>query len=375
MPKSEATVVGSGAGALAIAADMTLQGVDVTLCDLPRFRANLDAISTLGGIRARIRQSLAEEFPEPTVVPIAGCSDDPASAVAGGSLTVVCVPAFGHRAFANELGRSAGDGQTIIWAGEGGGAMVAVAEARRSPESAHVVHAELNTLPYVARLDGPGAVSATRKKGGTLIAALPAAETARVAAVAKAVWPWIRPAGSVWETVLTNFNAVDHVATFLCNLGRFETPGTFKPWGECATPGVVRVIIAVDDEYRSLRQALGVDHATRWDQYMVEQGMATVGADAYETLHHGVLAGIEFQGGPDALGHRFLTEDVPYSLVLASDVGAAVGVPTPVVDGLIHIACAATGQDYKASGRTLGELGLGDRDAAGLRRAAQEGRW
>jgi opine dehydrogenase len=238
------------------------------------------------------------------------------------------------------------------------------------------VHAELNTLPYVARLDAPGAVAVTRKRGGTLVAALPTAATASVAALAEAAWPWARAATSVWATLLTNFNAVDHVATLLCNLGRFETPGTFRPWGDGATPGVVRVLESVDDEYRALRQALGVADGTPWKDYLVEQGMAPQGGtDTYETLHGSVLADIEFQGGPAALDHRFLTEDVPYSLVLASDIGAAVGVATPVVDGLVSIASAATGHDYRATGRTLATLGLAGRDAAGLRRAAEEGCW
>ena len=50
-------------------------------------------------------------------------------------------------------------------------------------------------------------------------------------------------------------------------------------------------------------------------------------------------------------GGRFGAGSTTTSTV--SDSVRAVGVPTPVVDSLIHIACAATGQDYKASGRTL----------------------
>ena len=61
-----------------------------------------------------------------------------------------------------------------------------------------------------------------------------------------------------------------------------------------------------------------------------------------------------------------MTESASCSLVLASSLGAATGVPTPVVDGLVDIASAMVGRDVRTEGRTLATLGLDGLDTTGL---------
>ena len=59
------------------------------------------------------------------------------------------------------------------------------------------------------------------------------------------------------------------------------------------------------------------------------------------------------------LDHRYLTEDVGYSLVFLSDLAARLGVPTPVMDAVIAIASVALARDFRAEGkRTVNTLGL-----------------
>ena len=66
--------------------------------------------------------------------------------------------------------------------------------------------------------------------------------------------------------------------------------------------------------------------------------------------------GIAAQG---RLDHRYLTEDVGYSLVFLSDLAARLGVPTPVMDAVIAIASVVLGRDFAAEGtRTMRTLGL-----------------
>ena len=54
------------------------------------------------------------------------------------------------------------------------------------------------------------------------------------------------------------------------------------------------------------------------------------------------------------------------SLVLASSLGDATGVPTPVIDQLVDSASAMLGRDFRAGGRTLAALGLDGLDTTGL---------
>ncbi len=77
--------------------------------------------------------------------------------------------------------------------------------------------------------------------------------------------------------------------------------------------------------------------------------------------------------GPEALQSRYLTEDIPYALVLASSIGSELGVETPVIDGLIAIGSTMLARDFRTEGRTLATLGLAGVGVEGLRRFAATG--
>ena len=139
---------------------------------------------------------------------------------------------------------------------------------------------------------------------------------------------------------------------------------------------MVNVIEALDGEFLAMRAALGIANTTPYEDYLVGQGLAPRrGADLHETLQSSLLPTLRFRCGPDALDHRFVSEDVPYSLVLASSLGREVGVPTPVVDSLVTLASVASGRDYAAEGKTLAGWGLDGAGVAGLRAAAEQGWW
>ena len=83
---------------------------------------------------------------------------------------------------------------------------------------------------------------------------------------------------------------------------------------------------------------------------MVEHNYST----AYSTAP-GFL-GIKAQS---ELDHRYLTEDVGWSLILFTDLAARLGVPTPAMDAVIAITSVVLARDFRREGkRTLTTLGL-----------------
>ena len=375
---ADTVVIGTGGGGLTIAAELGLAGRPAVLADQPRFGAALEAVDAAGGIELTFRTSLTDTSSAARLAPVAATSADLAAATEGAELVIVCVPAFGHQPLAEMLASRWRDGQTVLWVGEPGGSFAAIAALRAIDRRPDVTFGDTNTLPYYGALvSGPGKVGAIRKSGGTLVAALPSGRLDHVADTATAVWPWVTAAENIWETLLLNFNAIDHVPAMLLNLGAIQQPdSTFTLWGAGGTPGVVRVIEALDDEYLAMRKALGIANETPYEDYLVGQGLAPrKGADLHETLQSSLLPTLQFRCGPDALDHRFVSEDVPYSLVLASSLGRQLGVATPVVDSLIVVASVASGRDYAAEGKTLADWGLDGAGAAGLRSAAEQGWW
>lgn len=371
LPK-QAVVLGTGGGALSIAAELALKGVAVTLGDFPQFLPGLEAVAKAGGIQVTFRGE-ATQF-----APVAQTCPDPKAAVAGASLVFISVPCFGHAPFAKAIAPVLEDGQTVIWAGEGGGAFAAVAALREIKRHPKAILAETNSLPYNgAMVQSPGVGGGLRKTGGTYIGALPSSATEEVSQVAAQVWPWVKPAQNIWEALLINFNAIDHVAALITNLSQAENrKDRMKLWGEGLSPGVGKIIGKVDEEFAALRKGLGLNVEMQYEDYLVEQGLVDRRrGSVYDTMMASYLTRQEFPCGPKALEHRFISEDVPYSLVLAASLGDELGIKTPVVDSLITLSSAASGHDYWAEGRTLAWWGLKGAGRDGLVRAVEEGWW
>jgi opine dehydrogenase len=87
----------------------------------------------------------------------------------------------------------------------------------------------------------------------------------------------------------------------------------------------------------------------------------------------GIYAGIKMKG-PENLKDRFVTEDVPYGMVLFSTVGDLLGIPTPTHDAVIQLASVVNRTNYWKMGRGISELGLSRFDKKGLKKFLHDGR-
>jgi opine dehydrogenase len=191
---------------------------------------------------------------------------------------------------------------------------------------------------------------------GVYLAGLPRAGTDRLYDLVKDVWPAVEQAESVFQTTLQNGNPVIHPAVTLLNAGLLErTGGDFLFYEDGVTESVGRLIEAVDEERQAIAAALGVtilsDPALGVRQgYMREENYST-----------GYSAAPGFEGirAQSRLDHRYLTEDVGYSLVFLTDLAARLAVPTPVMDALITTASVVLARDFRGEAkRTVSTLGL-----------------
>ena len=61
---------------------------------------------------------------------------------------------------------------------------------------------------------------------------------------------------------------------------------------------------------------------------------------------------------PTNLNVRYLSEDIPASLVPIASIGEMFKVPTPTLKALIHLGSIINGCDYWNEGRTVEQLGI-----------------
>ncbi len=364
-------VLGGGAGALAAAGEIASRGLKVNLFELPEFGENLTQVKKLEGIKL-VNEDGTEKLCRLDLI-----TTDISRALLDVDLALIVVPCYGHETFARVCLPHATNGMPICFLGEGGGSLEFARCMRDSGLSERPIIGETNTLPYSAKIMSPGVVRVSTKKGGTIASAFPAVHNKEFIPILKQVWTSIEPAQNVLETMLVNFNAIDHAATLVLNLGRVEaSSGEMLLWGEGASPGVVRCIEGVDSEILAIRRKLGFQNLTPYKEWLVRQGLLESSKPStYDAIHSSRLAKTVFQCGPEALRHRYLTEDVPYALVCISSIGDYVDVSTPVIDSLITLASTATGTNFWKVGRTLEKLGVPRMSLEALRTFMETGEY
>jgi len=343
-------VIGSGNGGMAVAFDWAQHGHRVALYAPTAHADNIDAVRANGGITG---QGRLEGF-----APVAYCGTDVAAAMADVEAVFVVSPAFATESLARDVAPHLRLGMTVVVCpGSCAGALAFRRAAGVPIEDDTVVVGETSTLPYAARADGTGAVRVFHRfDHGLFAAAVPRSQNDRLLAVLRQVYPATVEAASMFQTTLQNGNPVIHPAVTLTNAALLErTGGDFRFYEDGITPGVGRLIEAVDRERIAIAAAIGVTILSEPD-LGVEQGYMT---ESNYTTGYSTAPGFLGIKAPDQLASRYLTEDVGWTLVLFTDLARRLGLPTPVMDSIIEITATVLGQDLRSQApRTLHSLGL-----------------
>ncbi len=349
-------VIGAGNGGHAMAAHMSLNGLSVRLFEMPRFADNIRPAQEQGGIK--LTGVVGEGF-----APLELVTTDIAAALNGASHIFVVTQALAHQEVAELCAPYLEENQTvIIFPGSGG--TLQFAKTLRDQGITHKVYlAETVTLPYACRIKGPGHVNVHAGPAiREVMAAWPAKDTAAVIEATRAAYPTLTPAAHVMEVVLYNPNVLLHPIGVIFNLGRIEyAQGEFWMYKEGFTPSVLKIMTALEAEKLAMLQALGLEPVPYREHYHYRYG------DQWEDFV------AVTSKGPASANTRYISEDIPIGMALWSSLGAALGIPTPTADALIHISSVIHNTDYRQGARTLDKLGLAGLSTDALKRYLLEG--
>jgi len=361
--KTRYTVIGAGHGGKAMAADLAVRGFTVKLYN--RTAEHISEIVLRGEIDLEYENGISR------LGRLAGATSDIAEALDGADVIMIVVPASGHRDIARSCVSHLRDGQILVLnPGRTGGAL----EFRRILDlegcAADVIVAETGTFVFASRSTGPAQARIFRHKNAVPLAALPVTRTGHVLEAVCEAYPQFVPAHSVLHTSLDNMGAIFHPTLTLLNAGWIErTKGDFQFYIDGATRSTSRVLEVLDRERVTIASALGVRArpALRWlkDAYSAEG----------ENLYEAVQANPGYQGikAPRNLRHRYIFEDVPFSLVPLASLGDQFGVDTWAIDAMIRLACVIHGTDYYERGRLTEDMGLKGLCVSEVMRYVQDG--
>ena len=340
-------VIGAGNGGTAIAGYLASQGAKVNLCDLfPQF---LEGIQKAGGIDLTLDGVTARQT-------LNKVTTDVAQTIAGVHLIMVVTPSFTHRMIAEACAPYLEDGLVVVLnPGRTGGALEFLAVIRAKGCTKDIVVAETQTLIYSCRKVGDNAVEIYGVKKEVDLGAFPANRTQTVLDLLHPSYPQFAPAKNCLETSLSNIGALFHPTPVLLNIGRIENDKNgYRYYWDGITPSVAVLVKAIDQERMAVAQAYGVKvlSAEEW----LRQSYDTYGDNLYELLQHNqAYADIK---APKTIDARYVTEDVPMSLVPISELGRIAGVPTPNIDSVITLTSTIYRKDFRKEGRCAENLGI-----------------
>lgn len=352
---STVAVLGAGAGGLSAAVDLSHSGHQVRLWNRnpATVQAFRDGCITHTGVLGD------------GVTTVAAVTTDLAEALHGADIALVCLPALAHGPLFADLARVGCAGPVVLNPGHTGG-VLHLRQVLRAHGAPLPPAAELSTLTYIARRKDD-VVHVTGRARQVRCGALPSGAAATAAAAA--LYPGMTlPAPDVLASSLSNVNLVLHPpGAILAAAWTEASGGAFTFYVDAMTPGVGRVIDALDGERREVAARFGHDLPP------LAEEMALVGTVPPGQAGHGDTAAAIRAGeanrsisAPGSLAHRYYLEDFPYGMTPFLALARIAGVTAPLAQALLTVATALVGDGPLGPGLDAGGLGVAGLDRAGL---------
>lgn len=358
-------VLGAGHGGTAMAGHLSLLGFDVSLYNRTAERIRIMRHS--GGIEIISDQNnIPQGF-----APIKIISSDLKEVIKGRDILMVVLPATGHLSIAENMAPFLEDNQIVVLnPGRTGGALEVLNTIRKSGCQAKVTVCEAQTLLYTSRSLNPGQTRIIRIKNSVPVAAIPAHETAKVVKQLRVALPQFIPGDNVMKTSLDNIGSIFHPALTVLNAGRIEsTNGDFEYYTEGITPSVALVLEKLDKERVAVSESLGFHAMTAREWLYIAYDAA--GKTLYEAMRNN--RGYDGIKAPRIIATRYISEDIPMSLVPIAHLGALGEVETPAINSIILLGSIMHGVDYWSLGRDASRMGLAHMTLKEIRTFITEG--
>ncbi len=357
-------VLGGGNGAFAAAGDLTLAGHEVRLWRrdpdaAAQHRAAGGAITVIDG-RGTHRAEIAL------------ITSDIAAATLGAELILCPAPAFAQPDIAALLAPCLTDGQVVFLTPGTFGSYLMARAAWDAGNYAEVMFAETGTLPWLARKQGPYEVRLSTRAVRLPTGVFPQRLGAQALAVIARAFPGvIEDCGDALSGALMNAGCIIHPPLIIMNAGPIEH---FERWDihkEGTQPAIRRVTDRLDAERMAVREALGygAPHFPLADHYNPSGTLWMYDRNAHDNLK----GSGDWHEHLDLRHHRYMIEDTRLGLSLLCSAATLANVATPLAEAFMAIGSAIVGTDFRAEGRTLDGLGLGDMTAPALQALLRDG--
>jgi len=378
-------VLSGGACAQTFAAELSLEGYDVRLFELPEFAPRTlgpvmqSKTIELGGVQSNFKW-----FRRAGTAKISVVTTDIAEALRGAGVVIVSLPAKGHKPFFSAMIPHLEDGQIISIFPDNFGALRLRNMMKQAGSKADVVIGGWSSMPYGVRMREPGQLDCILRAKELMGDALPSRdgdaffETMKKLPIFDGAMQIAR-GDTILGVDLSNPNPVVHVPGSLLSVGPMEVSemegtlgigkGKFSMYKHGMCPAVARTQLAFYREEQAIAKALGIRMVEyREDQFFWKGGV--MGIEYWVPFVDVIMPPII---GPDTVEHRYFTEDIPVGTVARYRLAKQLGVSVPVIESCICLGSIVCERDFLAEGLHLEELGLDGLDKNRMMTLLREG--
>ncbi len=305
-------------------------------------------------------------------LPSAVCQD-PFTAVAGSQLILLALPAFAHEAILNQIGAYISPGAWVGAMPARGGFDMCVRGVFKERLSDYSIFG-FQSLPWACRIQEFGkCVKILGTKDQVGLTAWPVGMAQIIAAkMQDSLSIKINPTASFLSLALADTGQLIHPGIMYglfheWNGQPYEKPCLFY---QGVDVGMATILQQMSDEIQSLRASLErryssldlsavrplIDWLKLSYQKVIADSSTLLSSFATNASYAGLLAPMQkIDGGyvPDYQA-RYLSEDVPYNLLVTRGIAELAGVSTPVIDAVLSWAQERLGKEYLITGKMHG---------------------
>ncbi len=376
------TVLGAGAVGKAIAADSSLAGCKVRICDLAPFAEKSLFGIERSGINLYGKQVNLYGFHRSGIAHLEFATDDIEKAIKGADIIVTALPCVGHKLFFEKLIPLLEDGMAIHIFPDNYGSLILRKMMKEAGCNKKVIVGGWSSSPYGARVDSMGGVvmpsvdvsyRAITLRGS----AMPLSdqeeflESGKYIGALESIYTGDGPTSgdTVMDIGFSNVNPILHAPGVILGVGAMENFGliygdhkeNFSIYSHVYCPSISKVQYGIYLEEMALAKALGVkmqeyDESKFYSRESIlgEEYMGPDFAIPFEDINH-----VAWGTGPTTINTRYLTEDIPVGCHIFHLLGKLLGVKTPLIDSMISLSSVMLERDYYSEGYTLEDIGLG----------------
>ncbi len=280
-------------------------------------------------------------------------------AIQGANVIMIFIQTQYHEDLAKNIARYFTHDQLVILVPGYLGSIYYHRHSRETP-----LFAEGESTAHDARISEPGCVKILFKNVRNSLAYFPADRTEEGQKIASQIFTtYNHTRENIMATALHNPNLIVHTVgmyalkpmmDYCAKYHPDEVPNMYRD--ALGTEFAWAVVDLLDHEKMAVLEAYGCERIPYLDacKHRNEQDLDKDSRQVFEAYK------VITPPGPSRFDFRYITEDVPYGLVLLRSLGNAMNVPTPTCDHMIGVVNRILNTDYNAEGLTLKKLGVDD---------------